>query len=190
MKKDARFLWKLFTTSFSLSAFTLGGGYVIVPLMQKTFVEKLGWLEEQEMLDMVAIGQSAPGVIAVNTAILAGSRLAGAPGAAAALLGTVLPPLLILSVVSVFYNAVRDNRFVAAALRGMQAGVAAVIADVVSGMGGKIIKSREAVSIAVMIAAFLAAAVFKVNVALVILAAAAFGTARALLSKRKGGEAP
>ena len=185
--KTPRFLWRLFTASFLLSAFTLGGGYVIVPLMQKQFVEKYGWLEEQEMLDMVAIAQSSPGAIAINTSILVGMRLAGGPGAAAALLGTALPPLLALSVISVFYTAFRDNRFVAAALRGMQAGVAAVIADVVFGMGFKIFKSRDVESIVIMLLAFAVAAAFNVNVAFIILGCAAYGTARTLLGKRKAG---
>ena len=75
MKRTAALYWKLFTATFLLSAFTFGGGYVIVPLMKGRFVDDLGWLEEGEMLDLTAIAQSAPGPIAVNAAILVGCRV-------------------------------------------------------------------------------------------------------------------
>ncbi len=90
----AKLLRTLFTSTFTLSAFTFGGGYVIVPLMRKRFVEQLGWIDEQEMLDLIAIAQSAPGIIAVNTSILVGYKVAGVGGAVFTLLGTMLPPLL------------------------------------------------------------------------------------------------
>ena len=79
MKKDLAFYRKLFTSTFYLSAFTFGGGYVIIPLMRKKFVEQFHWIEEEEMLDLTAIAQSAPGAIAVNASILIGYRLAALP---------------------------------------------------------------------------------------------------------------
>ena len=91
MKKDANFYFKLFYSTFCLSAFTFGGGYVIVPLMRKKFVNELEWLDEKEMLDLTAIAQSAPGAMAVNAAILVGYRLAGILGAFITILATVLP---------------------------------------------------------------------------------------------------
>ena len=121
----------LFTSTFTLSAFTFGGGFVIIPLMRKKFVEQLHWIDEEEMMDLTAIAQSSPGAIAVNASILVGYRVAGVPGALVTVLGTVLPPLIILSIISFFYTAFRDNRIVALVMRGMQAGVAAVICDVV-----------------------------------------------------------
>ena len=81
MKKDAKFYWKLFGATFTLSAFTFGGGYVSVPLMRQKFVEKYHWIEEEEIMDLTAIAQSAPGPIAVNASILIGYRLAGVFGA-------------------------------------------------------------------------------------------------------------
>ena len=131
MEKDKKFYWKLFSSTFSLSAFTFGGGFVIIPLMRKKFVEELSWIDEQEMLDLTAIAQSSPGAIAVNASILIGYRLDGFRGALITVLGTVLPPLIILSVISLFYTAFRDSLIVGYVLRGMQAGVAAVITDVV-----------------------------------------------------------
>lgn len=95
-------LWKLFLSTLYLSAFTFGGGYVIVTLMKDKFVDKYHWIEENEMLDLIAIAQSAPGAIAVNGAIVVGYKLAGLAGVLTAIFGTVLPPFLIISVISVF----------------------------------------------------------------------------------------
>ena len=134
MKKDANFYFKLFYSTFCLSAFTFGGGYVIVPLMRKKFVNELEWLDEKEMLDLTAIAQSAPGAMAVNAAILVGYRLAGILGAFITILATVLPPLIILSVISMFYQLFRESILVGALMFGMQAAIGAVIVDVVFGM--------------------------------------------------------
>ena len=96
----------LFVSTFQLSACTFGGGFVIIPLMRKKFVEELGWIEEQEMMDLTAIAQSSPGAIAVNASILVGYRVAGFRGAMLTVLGTILPPLFIISVISLlqFYS--------------------------------------------------------------------------------------
>lgn len=175
MKKDLKFYLKLFAGCLRISAFTFGGGYVIVPLIKKRFVDELGWVSEEKMLDYIAIGQSSPGPIAVNTAAMMGYGLAGLPGALVAVFATVLPPLVTLSVVSVFYALVIENAVVRNVLRGMQAGVAAVVLDVVVDLVAAVTKSRRAVPVVLMAAAFVAAAVFKVNVAFIILASAAYG---------------
>lgn len=117
----------LFLSTFQLSAFTFGGGFVIIPLIRKKFVEQLGWIGEEEMLDLAAIAQSSPGAIAVNISILVGYRVAGVPGALLTVVGTMTPPLIVISVISLFYAAFRDNVFVNMAMCGMLAGVAAVI---------------------------------------------------------------
>ncbi|MBR3763201.1 MAG: chromate transporter, partial [Clostridia bacterium] len=93
-------LWTLFSSMLMISAFTFGGGFVIVSLMKKRLVDELQWLTEEEMLDMTALAQSAPGPIAVNAAILAGRRIGGLPGMLAAVGGTLLPPLVIIGLVS------------------------------------------------------------------------------------------
>ena len=175
MKKDLAFYRKLFTSTFYLSAFTFGGGYVIIPLMRKKFVEQFHWIEEEEMLDLTAIAQSAPGAIAVNASILIGYRLAGFVGAMVTVAGTVLPPLIILSVISLAYTAFQNSLIVALVLRGMQAGVAAVIADVVISMGWDILKKKKILPIFIMFASFLASVVFDVNVILIILVCAVIG---------------
>ena len=181
-------LRRLFFSTLSLSAFTFGGGYVIVTLLKKKFVDECHWIEEDEMLDLVAIAQSAPGAIAVNGAIVVGYKLAGMLGAAVAITATILPPFVIISVISVFYEAFRSNFLVSQMLAGMQAGVGAVIASVVWQMGTDVVRSKSAASILIMAAAFAAACLFEVNVVLVVLAAAAVGVVRTLLAQRRGKE--
>ena len=92
-KEDGLYL-TLFTSTFKISACTFGGGFVIIPLLRKKFVDELHWIEEDEMLDLTAIAQSSPGAIAVNASIVIGYHVAGIPGALISILGTVLPPLI------------------------------------------------------------------------------------------------
>lgn len=120
MESKSKVLQKLFLSTLYLSAFTFGGGYVIVTLMKKKFVDEYHWIEENEMLDLVAIAQSSPGPIAVNGAIVVGYKLAGMIGVLVSIIGTIIPPFLIISVISVCYQAFRDNFFVSQMLEGMR----------------------------------------------------------------------
>ena len=175
----------LFFSTLKISACTFGGGFVIVPLLRRKFVEELGWVEEQEMLDMTAIAQSAPGPIAVNAAVLVGYKVAGIPGALTAALGTALPPLFIISVISFFYAAFRDNPVVDMVMKSMLAGVAAVICDVVITMAGKVCGNKKWLIPAItMVCAFIAVRFFKVNIILVILVCGILGA----LQTRRGGK--
>ena len=97
MKRKGEILRKLFWSTLYLSAFTFGGGYVIVTLMKKKFVDQYHWIEENEMLDLIAIAQSSPGAIAVNGAIVVGYKLAGMIGAFTAIVATIIPPFVIIS---------------------------------------------------------------------------------------------
>ena len=178
-------LRKLFLTNLYLSAFTFGGGYVIITLMKKEFVDRFHWIDEQEMLDLVAIAQSCPGPIAVNGAIVVGFQMAGTQGLLISVLATVLPPFVILSLISLCYTAFRSNDYVGWMLNGMQSGVAAVIAQVVVEMTGGLVRDRRWLSILVLCAAFLASYVLEVNAALIILAAAVFGLLTRNLNHKK-----
>ena len=102
MKSQKHLLSKLFISTLYLSAFTFGGGYVIITLMKKKFVDQYHWIDDEEMLDLIAIAQSSPGAIAVNGAIVVGYKLAGIPGVLLCVLATVLPPFVIISILSVF----------------------------------------------------------------------------------------
>ena len=166
---------KLFTSTFQLSACTFGGGFVIIPLMRKKFVEDLGWIEEQEMMDLTAIAQSSPGAIAVNASILVGYHVAGISGALLTVLGTVLPPLIIISVISFFYQQFRDNVFVNMAMTGMLAGVAAVICDVVINMAKSILEQKQVIPVLVLVGSFVAVRFFDVNIMVVILVCGMIG---------------
>jgi len=188
MKKDYRFYLKLFSSTFFLSAFTFGGGYVILPLMRKKFVEEYHWIEEKEMLDLAAIAQSAPGAIAVNASILIGYRLAGIPGAFISIFGTVLPPLIILSVISLFYVAFKESAVVNSILKGMSAGVAAVVTDVTVKMGKDIIDEKSVFSTLIMALSFTAVFFFNIDVKFIILAGGLLGLANALFHRIKHKE--
>lgn len=176
-------LLKLFFSMLYISAFTFGGGFVIVTFMKRKFVEELHWIDEKEMLDMTALAQSSPGSIAVNIAILIGWKVAGFLGMVTAVLGTVIPPMVILSVISLFYERFATNRYVSLVLQGMQSGVAAVILDVAVGLGQKVWQSKQWVHIVVMAAAFTATFFFNINVVWIILAAAVIGIIAALLTQ-------
>ena len=143
------------------------------------------------MLNLTAIAQSSPGAVAVNASILLGYQVAGILGALVSILGTVLPPLIILSIISLFYTAFRNNIVVNSVLKGMQSGVAAVICDVVINMGGSISKSKDFISILVMILAFIATYIFKINVMYIILICGAIGALKVIFkdSKKKVGDA-
>lgn len=168
-------LWELFINMLYISTFTFGGGFVIVNFMRKAFVEKLGWIDEDEMLDLIALAQSSPGAIAVNASILVGRRVAGLAGMAIAVLGTILPPMIILTVISFFYEAFATNKYVASMLKGMQAGVAALILDVVFDLTLNLSKRQRPLHVLMLAIAFIATFLFKVNVLFIILPAALIG---------------
>ncbi len=188
LKKRNRLL-KIFLSTLYLSAFTFGGGYVIITLMKQKFVDELHWIDDDEMLDMVAIAQSSPGPIAVNGAVIIGYKLEGIAGVFSAVLGAVLPPFVILTVISMFYSAFRNLFVVQSLLTGMKAGVSAVILSVVYDMAAGVVKGKDWINIAVMILAFIATYFGKVNVVFVILITIAFGAVRTILREKRGTKA-
>ena len=179
-------IWKLFISTLYLSAFTFGGGYVIITLMKKKFVDEYHWIDEEEMLDLVAIAQSAPGPIAVNGAIVIGYKLAGVPGLLVSILGTVTPPFVILSIVSLFYTAFRENLYIGMMLEGMQAGVGAVIASVVYDMGEGIVRGKKYISILIMVLSFIAVYFLNISAVYIIMACGVLGALRTQLAQRGG----
>ena len=147
MKKDCNFYIKLFSSTFVISAFTFGGGGVIIPLIKKKFVNELHLIDENEIMDMIAIAQSAPGVMAVNTSAIIGFRLAGIQGLILTILGTVTPPLIILSMILVFYNSFQSNEIINLVFRGMQSGIVTIMLDVTIDMINIILKEKKKISI-------------------------------------------
>lgn len=185
-KANRHTLAQLFFSMLYISAFTFGGGFVIITFMKRKFVDGLHWIDDQEMLDLAALAQSSPGAIAVNAAILVGWRVGGFLGMVVAVIGTILPPLTILSIISFFYAAFATNPYVALVLKGMQSGVAAVILDVVCNLGMGVVKTKSAVHMVVMAVAFCATFFFGVNVVYIILAAGVLGVILALTQHKKG----
>lgn len=178
MKKKEKtwdILWQLFKATFTLSAFTFGGGFVIVSLMKQKFVEELQWLDEEEMLDITAIAQSSPGPIPINASVILGYRMYGVIGSLVAILGTALPPMIIISVISIFYTQFRENRVIAIALQVMRAGVAAVIFNVVINLAQNVCKTKRALYIGLMIISFICTYFFNISAMIIILSCLAVG---------------
>lgn len=184
-EKRSKVLLKLFLSTLYISAFTFGGGYVIVTLFKKKFVDEYKWINDKEMLDLVAIAQSSPGAIAVNGAIVTGYKLSGVIGAAVAVVATIIPPFIVISVISAFYQAFKNNLIVSSMLEGMQAGVGAVIASVVYDMALDIFKQKSTGSVIIMLGAFAASCFFDMNVIYIILVCVGIGIIKAVIGKRK-----
>ena len=185
MKKTPSKYLKLFLSTFYLSAFTFGGGYVIVTLLKQKFVDELHWIDEEEMLDMVAIAQSSPGAIAVNGAIVVGYKIGGIPGVLISVLGAVIPPFVIITAISFVYNTFRDNFIIHAVLKGMKSGVCAVIFSVVFDVAANIVRKHEPVQILIMVAAFVADYIFDVNVVVLVILTALLGAVLTICRERQ-----
>lgn len=172
---NREFYWKLFKSTFIISAFTIGGGFVIISLLKAKFVDEYEWLSDKEALNLVAIAQSAPGVIAVNASIIMGYKLAGLTGSLTAILATVLPPLITLSVVGYFYDAFAANQYVQLLLKGMQCGATAIIINVAIDLLKKELKKKLFIPILIMVGTFAANYFFDINLMYAILVDALIG---------------
>jgi chromate transporter len=167
---DLKFYLKLFWTTFTLSLFTFGGGFVIVSLMRKKMVDQYGWINDEEMMDFITIAQSSPGPIAVNASLMVGYHLAGIPGALISTLGTILPPMIILTFISIGYQAVAENTWIKAAFHGMRAVVAAIVLQVTWALFKSLAEKKNILPLVLFAAAFVALFVFKVNIMVVMVA--------------------
>lgn len=177
----------LFYMNLFISTFTFGGGYVVVPMIRKYFVQKKKLFDEEELMDMAAVAQSTPGAIAVNLSAISGYRTAGVAGAIVSCIAAVLPPLVILSVISVFYAEFSRNRVVAAVLLGMQAGAAALIVDLTVDMCMMIIRKKSWLLTMMVPAAFVANFLLHVNVAVILLSGCVVCTLWLYWNKRRKG---
>lgn len=187
-KKPLLYSW-LFVVNLFISAFTFGGGYVVVPMIRKYYVEKKHLFSEEELLNMAAVAQSTPGAIAMNLSALAGYRTAGILGVLVSCTAAVLPPLLILSMLSVCYQSFSSNEIIAKILLGMQAGVAAVIVELIMDMFRAIIREKSWLFTMMVPCACAANFILQVNVAFILLACAALCLLRVYMRRRKGDDA-
>lgn len=170
-----RFYWILFKSTFLISAFTVGGGMVIIPLLKAKFVDEYGWLNDKETLDIVAIAQSMPGVMAVNAAIMLGYRMSGLSGTLVTLLATILPPLITMTIIAYFYDLFAHNQYIQLLLKGMQCGATAIIINVVFNLVKKLFKKQLALPILIFLGTMIAVLAFDVNLMYCVLADAAIG---------------
>ena len=181
---NARTLPSLFLNCFLLSLVTFGGGSTIISMLQKQFVEKLKWIDETEMLEMVTLAQSSPGATSVNTAMLIGYRLFGLRGALASAAGSALPPLIIICVITLFYDQIRLSGAAANALAGVRACAAALVMSVSLTLSINLFKKKDYFTIIIWACAVVAAVAFKMNALILALAGLVIGILRFLFSAR------
>ena len=173
IKQTENRLWTLFKVFFKISAVSVGGGLTMLPLMDREFVEKRNWMSESDMVDVVAIVQSVPGIIAVNMAILIGQRTAGLAGALAASVGVVIPPVVVIVVIAALLFQLSGNATADHIFTGVRAAVSALILLSVIKMSKSILKSPVPVVIAIL--GFLLLVVFDVDAVGLIVASAFAG---------------
>ena len=178
-------LW-LFGINFFISAFTFGGGYVVIPMIKKYFVDKKKFFDNEQLMDMAAIAQSSPGAIAVNLSVLSGYKTAGMIGAVISCIAAVFPPLIILGVISIYYTMFRDNQVISSILKGMEAGVGALIVDIVLDMSRAIFKERQKFMTFIIPLIFIASFIFHINVIFIILTCSAACFIDGWIKKKKG----
>ena len=182
-KKNKKMLWKIFISTLYLSAFTFGGGYAMIPLIQRETVVKRKWVDDDDILDIVAIAESTPGPIAINASTFVGYRVGGFFGAVVGTVGMVLPSFIIILAISFVLNSFQDVQAVKYAFSGIRAGVLALIIRALWLMYKNVEKC--AVSYIVMAAAFILSAFTSVNVIIVIAGCALFGLITAYINTKK-----
>ncbi|MDO5689464.1 MAG: chromate transporter [Tissierellia bacterium] len=160
----------IFVNTLRISASTFGGGFVIVPLLRLVFSDKLKWVEKDEIMELVTIAQSAPGPIAVNSSVIIGYRIAGITGALSALIGTILPPFFIITIITATSSHFLSISFVQNFMEGMQIGICAVILTVIIDMCKSILKDGNRLSLFFGLASVIALVVFRANVVWIMLA--------------------
>lgn len=188
-RKSAKELWQMFVIFFKIGAFTIGGGMAMIPVIQKEIVEKQKWMDDTEIVDVFAIVQSLPGVIAINSSIFLGYRLSGILGGIVAALGVTLPSLAIILAIFFLFPAIAANVYVQKAFAGVRAGLVAIIAVTVFKLAKPAIKDIMGVIVAA--ASFVAITFLKVDIVIVIVASGLLGFvyygAKTRIDARKGG---
>lgn len=162
-----RLLW-LFKANVIISCLAVGGGYMIIPLVKKQFIDKENAFDFDELIEMYAIAQSAPGAIATNLSAIIGYKIAGILGAIISCVAAVLPPLIMISVIALCYQQLIHNHEINAALKGMIAAIASIIISVVYDMGKNVARTKEVLGLFTAAFVFIAAFIFNINAILLI----------------------
>ncbi|MEX1307022.1 MAG: chromate transporter [Eubacteriales bacterium] len=182
MKKD-RTLLTLFITMLKIGAFTFGGGYAMIPLIEDEFATRKKYVSSEEIADIIALSQSIPGAIAVNASIIIGYRMKGLAGALAAIFGLALPSFVVLALITYLYQSFNENPYVAAALKGIRASVVALIFSAFLRLFSRI--KKNAYTITLLIASFLVSLFFDFNSVYIILSGILIGLVSNLFIKEK-----
>ena len=182
MKSKLKVLWELFITFAKIGGFTFGGGYAMIPLIQAETVDKKKWITEDDILEIVAIAESTPGPVAINSATFVGYRTAGFWGAACATFGVVVPSFVIILLISFVLREFQQIKAVQYAFNGIRAGVLALLCKALWNMYKK--SPKGWVGYIVMAVSFVLTAFLKVNIFLVIVLCAVFGLITALIAER------
>ena len=183
MKATPKTLWSVFSTFFKIGAFTFGGGYAMIPLIQHEAVEKKKWISDDDILEIVAIAESTPGPIAINSATFVGHRAAGFWGSAVATFGVVLPSFVVISLIAFVLRRFGDYQAVQYAFSGIRVGVLALLAKALIGMFKK--SPKGWVAYIAMGVAFLVTSFTNVHVLIVIAGCAVFGLVTSLIADRR-----
>lgn len=188
MKKREKLnkIWLLFVTFLKIGAFTFGGGYAMIPLIQKEVADKKKWITEDDILDIIAIAESTPGPIAINSATFVGFKVAGFWGAFASTFGVVLPSFIIITFIAYLLKNFNDYKGVKFAFFGVRAGVLALIIKGLVSMYKQVPKNP--VSYIVMGASFIFAAIFDVSILLVLIGCALFGLVTSIIISRRAND--
>lgn len=183
MKHSLKKYWQIFISFFRIGAFTFGGGLAMIPLIQKEAVEKRGWIDDEDILEIVAIAESTPGPIALNAATFVGYRAAGVLGSACATFGVVLPSFCIILLLSYVLRQFQQLQVVQYAFWGIRAGVLAMLINSLWTMYKKSPKGWPAY--VAMAAAFIMTTILDVHILIVIISCGVFGLITATLIGRR-----
>lgn len=179
----AKKCWLVFLTFLRIGAFTFGGGYAMIPLIQRETVEKHKWISDDDILEIIAIAESTPGPIAINSATFVGYKVAGFWGSFCATFGVVLPSYIIISVISLVLRQFQDIQAVQYAFFGIRAGVLALILKSLWTMFKKC--QQDVIPYLIVAISFVIATFFDINVLFIIIGCAIFGLIASLIAERK-----
>ncbi|MBE6052161.1 MAG: chromate transporter [Clostridium sp.] len=166
-------LFKMFITFFKIGAFTFGGGYAMIPLIEEEVVNKEKWVDKQEFVDMIVISQSLPGPLALNCSTFIGYKISGVLGAIMAVLGITLPSFLIITLIATYFMRFRDNYYVNLAFKGISAAVPMLVLVGVVSMIQNVKKNIE--NAIILVVALICLVVFKISPVIVTIAGAVYG---------------
>ncbi len=174
---------ELFKSFMKIGAFTFGGGYAMIPLLEQEIVEKHGWINEEDIVDIIAISESTPGVIAINFATYVGYKVNGFWGSLISTIGVALPSFLIIVMISLFLNAFQGNQYIQNFLMGIKVGVVVLLFKAVFKLGKSC--NKDAFSIILAGCAFIVSILFDLPVIVMLLIGALIGILFGLITKKK-----